>query len=226
MPKRKAETERLAQSWVDNAVAWTEAVRAGQIASRAVTDAAILAAVRRHQPRRVLDVGCGEGWLCRVLADEGVAMTGVDASPLLVEAARTKGGGAFQVLAYGDLVADASAVPGPFDVAVCNFALLGEDVGPLLAALRTRLSPAGHLLIQTLHPWRQMGTGPYADGWREERFDGFGSGTWSPMPWYFRTLGSWLAVLQQAGYQLHRVGEPGGTNGQPASLILDAVSVR
>ena len=38
----------------------------------------------------VLDAGCGEGYLARILADRGARVTGVDLSPRLVELAGSK----------------------------------------------------------------------------------------------------------------------------------------
>lgn len=56
----------LAQSWITNAELWTAAVRDGDIESRRlVTDQAMVNAVLAQQPRRVFDLGCGEGWLVR-----------------------------------------------------------------------------------------------------------------------------------------------------------------
>jgi len=40
--------------------------------------------------RRVLDAGCGEGYLARALADRGARVTGIDLSPRLIEQARDK----------------------------------------------------------------------------------------------------------------------------------------
>jgi len=40
--------------------------------------------------RSVLDAGCGEGYLARVLAGRGARVTGIDLSPRLIEMARKK----------------------------------------------------------------------------------------------------------------------------------------
>src|SRR5690606_12652005 len=101
-------------------------VRGQGIASRiAVTDAAIVQAVCAAGPASVLDIGCGEGWLARALAARGMAVTGVDAVPALVAAARQAGSGRFLPMTYADLAAGALAER--FDALVCNFSLLGED---------------------------------------------------------------------------------------------------
>ena len=82
----------LLQSWQHNAQAWIAAVRSGAIESRRqVTDQAILLAVLGRQPERVLDLGCGEGWLLRALAERGIEVTGVDGDETLVQAAQAAG---------------------------------------------------------------------------------------------------------------------------------------
>lgn len=224
----EANNKRLARSWIANAAAWTDVVRQQAIASRwQGTDAAIVAAVLRQEPRRVLDVGCGEGWLVRALAKHGVEVVGIDGSAPLIDAARALGGGRFQVVSYELLAADSEVAAGPFEAIACNFALLHEAIAPLLEALRQRLTEEGHLLIQTLHPWSQLGAARYADGWREERFDAFGAEdggpAWTPMPWYFRTLGSWIDSLHSAGFAVVRIDEPLSPDGRPLSLLLDTV---
>ncbi len=43
------------------------------------------------------------------------------------------------------------------------------------------------------------------------------------MPWYFRTLGSWLACLRAAGFELWALDEPLHPETRaPLSLLLDA----
>lgn len=221
LPSTDAGVERLLVSWQRNADPWTRAVRERRIESRRLgTDAAILAAVRERQPARVLDVGCGEGWLCRALMTDGIETLGIDGSPLLIEAARSAGG-RFETLAYADWPAHPRRF-GLFNAVVCNFALLDEHPHTLLTGLRDALAPGGALLIQTVHPWTAAGEEGYRDGWRLERFAAFGEG-FSPMPWYFRTLGSWVALLHAAGMRLESVREPSHpVSGLPLSLLLVA----
>lgn len=214
--------EELQRSWIANAEGWTRAVREGRIESRrAATDAAIVGAVLRRSPRSVLDVGCGEGWLARVLESRGIRAVGVDASAPLVEAARAEGRGSFLVRSYADLVTDPESVGTGFDALVFNFALLEEEIGPVLRAVRRILAPSGALLIQTVHPWTARGEAAYRDGWRKETFAGFGPAFPEPMPWYFRTLESWMALLTGSGYRIEELREPVHPDtGVPLSLLL------
>jgi 2-polyprenyl-3-methyl-5-hydroxy-6-metoxy-1,4-benzoquinol methylase len=214
--------DQLRQAWEINAASWTTAIRERKIESRRIaTDAAIVQAVLEGAPGRVLDVGCGEGWLARALASEGVAVVGVDGSAPLIRAAREHGGGNFQVLSYAALAAAPEQVGSNFSSVVCNFALLEEEVAPLLSALRRVVAPEGQLYVQTVHPWIAWGEADYRSGWRTETFDGFGDSFAQPMPWYFRTLGSWVEVLQASGWQIAELQEPlHPETGKPLSLLL------
>jgi SAM-dependent methyltransferase len=214
----------LIWSWMANAEAWTRAVREGRIESRRVaTDAAIVHAIVERGPERVLDLGCGEGWLMRELAGRGIEAVGLDVSMELVLAAEETGGGRYRCCSYEEVVDDFTRAGGPYDLVACNFSLLSADLVPLLRALRENLGAGGALVIQTVHPWIAAGEEPYADGWRTETFAAFGGDFAEPMPWYFRTLQSWLDALREAGFRLDSLREPvhPGT-GLPASLLLVA----
>ncbi len=212
---------RILEAWRANAAPWTDAVRAGRIASRRqVTDRAIIDAVSAQRPHTVLDVGCGEGWLARALATRGMTVTGIDAVPALVEQARAGGGGDFRVLDYTAL----DTLGSRFDAAVCNFSLLGQQAtDAVVRACGRLLEPGGVLIIQTLHPLMACGDAPYADGWREGSWAGIPGDFGEPAPWYFRTLESWVRLVDDAGLSVHALREPlHPDTGKPVSLLLTA----
>ncbi|HEX8430003.1 MAG TPA: class I SAM-dependent methyltransferase [Longimicrobium sp.] len=213
---------KLRDSWHANAAAWTAAVRGALIPSRrAGTDAAIVEALTARGAGRVLDVGCGEGWLARELAERGFTVTGFDVSAPLIDEARRLGGGSFTAIGYDEVIADPARLGGPFDLVVCNFSLLGESVAPLLGALRTLLAEDGAIVIQTVHPVAAAAGAPYRDGWKTERWEAFGEADWKPMPWYFRTLASWMRELRDAGLTVVDCVEPlHPETEQPLSLLL------
>jgi 2-polyprenyl-3-methyl-5-hydroxy-6-metoxy-1,4-benzoquinol methylase len=215
---------KIIESWHANAAPWTSAVRAQRIESRKlVTDQAIIDAVMSRSPASVLDLGCGEGWLVRALAERGVArVIGVDVVPALVEQAKAAGGGEFRVASYEGIARGELEVT--VDVAVANFALIGKDaVDALIHASPRLLRPGGALVIQTLHPVIATGDLPYKEGWRSGSWAGFSDDFTDPAPWYFRTLGSWVELIASSGLTLVEMREPiHPATGKPASVVFVA----
>lgn len=226
----------IIRSWYSNAAPWTRAIREASIASRKlITDQAIIDAVLSVSRARILDIGCGEGWLARALSGLGLTVTGVDIVPELIaqavassdaafggtsSAGAASGSTAFHVQDYAS-IAKRQWRCGPFDAAVCNFSLLGrESVDSLIAALPSYLGDPGYLIIQTLHPVAACGDQPYQDGWREGSWLGFSSDFNNPAPWYFRTLETWTALLQRCGFDILECREPKAAGAvTPASVI-------
>lgn len=67
----------IIRSWYSNAAPWTRAIREASIASRKlITDQAIIDAVLSVSRARILDIGCGEGWLARALSGLGLTVHG------------------------------------------------------------------------------------------------------------------------------------------------------
>lgn len=222
--------ERLAASWDSNAANWTKAVREHLIPSRrAGTDEAVVTAILARAPKRFLDIGCGEGWLSRRIAqDAECEVVGIDGTPQLVEEARRADPrNRYEVITYGDLAAGNALSGAQYDVIAFNYALLEEEVDSLLTAARSLLSEQGAIVIQTLHPWVMADDGQYQDGWRSEDFASFENQSWKSMPWYFRRLSSWLDVIRSAGLLLERIEEPTAqTGGMPLSLLLTCVAAQ
>lgn len=223
----------LARAWERNAANWTRAVRGEAIASRrAGTDAAIVDAILRHAPARLLDVGCGEGWLIRrVVQHRPCACVGIDGCAELVAAAQALDpAGTYRVARYEDL---AEIPDGPFDAVVFNFALFDEATDAAFAAVVPLLSATGVVIIQTLHPCFATAEAPYSDGWRCEDFAAFAAAgqsageAWAPMPWFFRTLESWHAVIRSAGLVVSELAEPPDpVTKRPLSLLLSCARER
>ena len=105
--------------------------------------------------RATLDIGCGEGRLSRDLTALGHRVTGVDASPTMVAAAREADP---SIPAH---VADAAALPFPdesFDCAVAFMSL--QDVDDMPGAVREAarvLEAGGYLCVAVVHPINSAG---------------------------------------------------------------------
>lgn len=212
---------KIVESWGENALRWTIAVREKQIESRRqVTDQAIIGAILSRSPRSVLDIGCGEGWLVRELTARNINVVGVDVVPALIDAAQRAGGGEFRLMSYEEIAARKLGVS--VDVIVCNFSLLGkESVEGVFRTAPSMLNRHGSFIVQTLHPVIACGDLPYREGWREGSWTGFGAGFSDPPPWYFRTLESWISLFMHNGFRLREVLEPVHAKTQkPASVIF------
>ena len=218
--------EKVIEAWNENAGPWTRAVREKTIESRnLVTDRAIIEAVTSCAPRTVLDLGCGEGWLTRALNERGLDCAGVDAVPSLIEKANGLGGGDFRVASYEEIAANGLDLR--VDAVVANFSLIGgQAVDAVVRRIPSLLEPGGAFIIQTLHPHVASDGLPYRDGWLEGSWAGCGSAFSSrAAPWYFRTIGTWIRMLQNSGLKLRELKEPlDPRSGRPASLILISIT--
>lgn len=101
----------------------------------------------------VLDVGCGQGVLGRALAHLRVGSLGVDASPALVEAAKSRAGKLERHVVgdarhLGDVLAGET-----FDHAALVMVLQDLDLlAPVLAGTAAAVKPGGRVVIAMTHP--------------------------------------------------------------------------
>lgn len=224
--------KRIVECWHKNVSPWTRAVRDGEIASRELlTNQAIIDAVLASKPTTVLDLGCGEGWLTRALAQRGILAVGVDAVAELIHAARLykqpndnsiDPPPTYQHLSYEQIIA--GALSDKFDTVTCNFSLLGkESVEGLFVTFRRLLSRKGQIVIQTPHPLSNAQL-PYQSGWRSGSWAGFSDAFTDPAPWYFRTLEDWRALFDQNQLTITQEISPTLEGEKPSSIIFIARS--
>lgn len=141
--------------WEQNADFWIEIIRGHRDRYRTgLTDAAVLDAIGPVEGQRILDAGCGEGYLSRELASRGASVLGVDSSVNLIEAAAALAGANTPSLAFSvNDVADLEVDSGIFDLVVCNH-LLNDlpDPTDAIHEFARVLKPGGRLVILMLHP--------------------------------------------------------------------------
>ncbi len=170
-------------------------------------------------PRRLLDLGCGEGRLTRDLRAVGHHVVGIDASPTMVRAARA----ADPAGTY--LVANAGHLPFPdaeFDdvIAFMSFHDM-DDLSAAVAEATRVIAPRGHLCVAVVHPINSAGSfeseepdacftieGSYMDTWdytETVQRDGLGMTFYS----MHRSIGTYFELLRVNGLVVDRLYEVG-----------------
>ena len=138
-----------ASDWDQSAAAWIASLgEDGDRGRQFVLDAPMLGAARTSGATTALDVGCGEGRFCRMLASQGITATGLDPTAALLAEARMKDPagtyvqGRAEKLPFGD---------GAFDLVVTYLSLIDiPDFRTALTEMARVLSPGGTLLIGNL----------------------------------------------------------------------------
>lgn len=112
--------------------------------------------------QKILDAACGQGVLCRLLAQRDTEVTGIDAAAELIRAARERGPAAirYEVADARDL----SFLPADsFDAAVCVLAIQNiNPLAPVFAGIARALKPAGRVVMVMMHPCFR---GPKESSW-------------------------------------------------------------
>lgn len=104
-------------------------------------------------PRTILDLACGTGTVSRLLAERGYALTGVDLSAGMLEAARRRTAEAHLSIPFIQQdAADLDLGNARFDAAICffdslNYILEPERLQSALARVCAHLSPGGSFLF-------------------------------------------------------------------------------
>jgi ubiquinone/menaquinone biosynthesis C-methylase UbiE len=151
----------VADSWEEIAGEWIARLDAGLDPARfGLLDDWMLRLLGDVGGLDVIDLGCGEGRFCRMLAARGARTLGVDLQPTFVERASALAGPGEEYL-RGDIQSLDGVPDASFDLAVSYLSLL--DVPDEVAALREAwrvLRAGGRLLVCNLAP---LATAPAAD---------------------------------------------------------------
>jgi 2-polyprenyl-6-hydroxyphenyl methylase / 3-demethylubiquinone-9 3-methyltransferase len=106
-----------------------------------------------HRSARLLDVGCGGGFLSEDFARTGIAVTGIDPSPATIEAAKTHALGEGLTIDYR--VAPGESLPFPdasFSlVACCDVLEHVEDPDRVINEIARVLAPGGVFFYDTIN---------------------------------------------------------------------------
>lgn len=230
VPPRPAsfDTASVRESWDAAADAYVQGQRSGRDYYRyELLGPAQVAMCGEVAGLRVLDVGCGGGYLARALARRGARVVGIDLAPRMVEHARREEEAAPLGVEYA--VADAAEVAdrfaaGSFDLAASCLALQDmPDPAGALRGIRATLRPGGRLVASITHPctdtpfrqWERDAAGRKRWLCIDRYFErGAVEYAWSGWAYDFTTpavhapLEDWIGWMLGAGFRLRDLREP------------------
>jgi ubiquinone/menaquinone biosynthesis C-methylase UbiE len=202
----------------------------GDLWHRALIDPTLLSVIGPVRGRRVLDLGCGNGYLSRRFARAGAEVVAIDASPATLRFARRRErasplGIRFEVrdASHLDAFADAS-----FDLVVANMSLMDiRDAEGAVREVARVLHPNGRFVFSINHPCFDIDTQSMWSVehelyeqmiWRKVR--SYREEKEVDVPWrisesetrftksFHRTLATYSMYLREAGMAIVRLEEP------------------
>jgi 2-polyprenyl-3-methyl-5-hydroxy-6-metoxy-1,4-benzoquinol methylase len=160
--------------------------------------------------RRVLDAGCGDGYLARFLAARGARVTGIDISPRLIEAARRLDPAGQISYLVADLTRPQPELAGSFDAAASYLVLNDLDgYRDFIATLGALLRPGGRLVLAMVNPYGAVIRRHVADYFDSGAADPY-RGLWTAgikTYYHHRTLEEYVEAFAAAGLRLHRLAD-------------------
>jgi SAM-dependent methyltransferase len=209
MPNQAAGWDASAQAWIDTV--------ANDVNRSHVLDKPMLAECGLVRGVQALDVGCGEGRFCRMLAERGAETTGIDiTSELIAEARRLHPEGKYEE-------GNAESLPyedNSFDLVVSYVALL--DIPDFRAAIREMarvLKPGGKVVVSNLQSYATTVERPWIKDEEGKRLyfimDNYNEEVGTAVHWsgisifnYHRPLNFYINAFLESGLQLVRFLEP------------------
>ncbi|MBW8243177.1 class I SAM-dependent methyltransferase [Muricauda oceani] len=212
----------ILDSWNRNAKEWIKIIQNNAIPSRKFTNPAILDTIKQLDGKKIVDIGCGEGWLTREMKNLGWEAMGLDATEVLIMQARKQSDQNFEVFTFEEIIAEKTIPNGTFDAAVFNFCLYQKnDIKKLLSNTLDQLSKNGTVVVQTLHPYFLLQNNlPYKSQWLSDSWKGLPGNFKDGHSWYARTFGDWILELNQIENSNFEFVEIVNDEEKPVSLII------
>lgn len=159
---------------------------------------------------RVLDAACGDGYLARVLAARGAAVTGIDLGPRLIERARRRDQEGAIDYRVADLSKPLPGERGAFDAVTSLLALNDvHDYRGFIATIADLLRPGGRMVIAFNSPYGAVIRGNVPDYFESGATSPY-QGLWSRgIKTYLRhrTLEEYLDAFIAAGLRLVKLAD-------------------
>jgi len=208
------------KEWRRNAQFWIKIIRQNLDPYRLkVTNRAVLEPLKDKRNLRVLDVGCGEGYLCRILAKKGHKVFGIDFCPELIEAAKDLE--EKKPLGIKYFVGDfrKTNFPSSFFDVILSHHTINEIENPEKAfkEFSRIFKKGGKLILLFLHPCFEINPETYFQPVKIRKPYYLVSGIESPSPYFYLhlPLSKWIEFLTESGFSLEKIKEP-----HPSPLLL------
>jgi SAM-dependent methyltransferase len=222
----QGEWEAFSAEWIARSEAHADVAREGLL------DEWMLDLIGDVSDADVIDLGCGEGRFCRMLAARGARTLGVDLQPVFIDYANSRKGPT-ETYRLADMQSLDGVANAAFDVAVSYISLVDvpDEHAAIQEAFRV-LSPGGRFLVANLSPmstaWTDGGPWHRDDAGRKLHYVLDGYATEGPrrmtfssghqLTNYHRMLSTTVNAFFDAGFELKRIHEPLPTRAQLARV--------
>jgi len=201
------------KEWKKNADFWIKIIRENLDPYRLkVTNNAILKPLKGEKNLRILDAGCGEGYLSRLLAKMGNKVWAIDFCPKLIEAAERLERKELLGIKYfrGDF--RKTNFSSAFFDAIISHQTINEieNPGKAFKEFSRILKKKGRLILLFLHPCFEIDPKKYFQKAKIKKSYYLVSEIKSPSPYFYihLPLFEWVKLLAETGFLIKKIGEP------------------
>lgn len=215
--------DRLAEKWI---YSYTEH---GDFNRQYIIDPAIFRMIGSVKGLTILDAGCGNGYLCRLLAKKGAKMAGVDISKRFIEIAKQKEKEApLDIMYYSGTLSNLTMFSNErFDIVISNLALMDVlDLEKAMMEINRVLKKNGRLIFSIMHPcfssspvrgWVRVPRDSQRKEdwihWKVDRYFDRSVQVWQYRDWpptysFHRPLSDYIKILVKNGFTITDFEEP------------------